>query len=77
MLFGIAAPDHYRQPGSNIEYWVAKVERNVRRDDEVDAILRDAGWTVVRIWEHENPVTAADRVERLLRAAKSPGYRIA
>jgi DNA mismatch endonuclease (patch repair protein) len=30
-------PVHYRQPSSNVEYWVEKVNRNVRRDTEVDA----------------------------------------
>jgi DNA mismatch endonuclease (patch repair protein) len=60
-------PDHYRQPGSNVEYWVAKVNHNVSRDHEVDALLRDAGWTVVRIWEHEDPAAAADRIEMSVR----------
>ncbi len=32
-------PAHYRQPSTNVQYWFAKVERNVRRDNEVDAML--------------------------------------
>jgi DNA mismatch endonuclease (patch repair protein) len=61
--FWHGCPDHYRQPSTNITYWIAKVERNVRRDVEVDEILRAAGWTVVRVWEHENPVEVSDRIE--------------
>lgn len=59
--------DHYRRPGSNTDYWDAKVQRNVERDREVDRLLAAAGWTVVRAWEHEDPDEVADRVERLVR----------
>jgi DNA mismatch endonuclease (patch repair protein) len=60
-------PLHYRQPSSNVEYWVGKVDRNVRRDEEVNAMLLKAGWTVVRVWEHDDPMAAADRIEHHLR----------
>lgn len=35
------------------EWWVAKIERNVQRDQEVNARLTADGWTVVRVWESE------------------------
>lgn len=60
-------PVHYRQPSTNQEYWVAKVDRNVRRDSEVDAMLQEAGWAVIRVWEHDDPDAAADRIEHYLR----------
>lgn len=63
-------PEHYRRPSSNRGYWDAKVERNVARDREVDALLAEAGWTVVRAWEHENPAEVADRVEAAVRATQ-------
>ncbi len=65
--FWHGCPEHYRRPGSNVGYWDAKVERNMARDREVEALLADAGWTVVRAWEHEDPAVVADRVERLVR----------
>lgn len=68
--FWHGCPIHYRQPSSNVEYWVAKVDRNVRRDRKVDSILRDEGWTVIRIWEHEDPAAAADRIEQQVRSAQ-------
>jgi len=44
---------HGSMPKSNAEYWLAKVARNKRRDREVGRLLRDKGWEVLRIWEHE------------------------
>ncbi|TYL50060.1 very short patch repair endonuclease [Nocardioides sp. BGMRC 2183] len=64
-------PEHYKEPKSNTKYWLPKVDRNVARDAKVDALLDDAGWTVVRVWEHEDPVAVADRVERLVRERRS------
>jgi DNA mismatch endonuclease (patch repair protein) len=46
-------PLHYRPPKSNIEYWSAKVERNIKRDFEVDELLKNDGYIILRIWEHE------------------------
>lgn len=60
-------PEHYAQPKSNTDYWLPKIERNVARDEKVDRLLAEAGWTVVRAWEHEDPVKVADQVERLVR----------
>ena len=34
-------------------FWQAKIERNRRRDQKNFAKLRRAGWTVVRVWEHD------------------------
>lgn len=57
-------PEHGRVPKSNRDYWSAKINRNVARDRRNDLALRSAGWDVVRVWEHEDPQDAADRVER-------------
>lgn len=34
----------------NQEYWLAKIERNIRRDREVNRKLRKEGWIVLRFW---------------------------
>ena len=60
-------PEHATFPKVNAVWWQEKLEANVRRDRETDEMLRDAGWIVVRIWEHEDPVEAADRIESLVR----------
>jgi DNA mismatch endonuclease, patch repair protein len=51
--FWHGCPDHGTKPASNTDYWTAKLERNIQRDRRNNALLEEAGWTVVRIWEHE------------------------
>lgn len=38
---------------SNREYWIPKIERNMARDQEVNAALEREGWTVIRFWERQ------------------------
>ena len=56
-------PEHGTTPRTNSEYWKAKLDRNVARDRMNDGALQNAGWTVVRVWEHEGVQLAADRIE--------------
>lgn len=65
--FWHACPEHGTSPKKNAEWWRAKLERNRERDADTDVRLRDAGWVVVRVWEHESVNDAADRVERFVR----------
>lgn len=64
--FWHGCPEHGRKPKRNAHYWAPKIERNIERDREQELRLRDAGWDVIRIWAHEDPRHAADRVERAL-----------
>ncbi|MQY17755.1 very short patch repair endonuclease [Nocardia macrotermitis] len=59
-------PEHATSPKNNAEWWAEKLAGNVARDRDTDARLTAAGWTVIRIWEHEDPVRAADRVQAAL-----------
>lgn len=68
-------PIHATHPVANADYWQAKFDRNVERDRADDAALSDAGWTVLRIWEHEDPADAAERIEGAIRARRAPGLR--
>jgi DNA mismatch endonuclease (patch repair protein) len=65
--FWHSCPEHGTRPKANAEWWKQKLNRNQERDLETDHFLRERGWTVVRIWEHEDPVEAANRVERVVR----------
>lgn len=38
------------QNGTNADYWVPKITRNMERDREVDRQLRALGWIPVRFW---------------------------
>ncbi|MGP5079268.1 very short patch repair endonuclease [Brachybacterium alimentarium] len=56
-------PEHGTRPVSRAEWWADKLAKNVERDRGTDAWLASIGWVVIRIWEHEDPIEAASRVE--------------
>lgn len=66
--FWHGCPAHYRPARRNSDFWAAKVEGTKRRDSETDELLSAAGWHIVRVWEHENPVDAAYRIADLVRS---------
>ena len=51
--FWHGCPRHLRMPASNLDYWTQKIHRNKARDRAAGRLLREAGWTVVRVWEHD------------------------
>ena len=55
-------PEHGTEPKANSAWWKIKLDKNVDRDRETDQVLTAAGWTVIRVWEHEDPIEAARRV---------------
>lgn len=55
-------PEHYVPPKTNEHYWSDKVRRNMTRDRDTDQQLTDAGWLVLRFWEHETSDSCADRI---------------
>src|SRR5262245_7745339 len=57
--FWHACPEHATEPQNNGEWWRLKLARNVERDRDTDQRLSDAGWLVLRFWEHDDPVRAA------------------
>lgn len=69
--FWHSCPVHATHPKNNADWWAQKLAANVARDRDTDERLTAAGWTVVRVWEHEDPTAAADRVQAALEAAES------
>jgi len=67
--FWHGCPEHGTWPKKNAKWWRDKIETNIMRDRETDRLLDEAGWTVVRVWEHERPEVAARRIARLVRRA--------
>jgi DNA mismatch endonuclease (patch repair protein) len=65
--FWHGCPSHGGRPKRNSSYWDAKLARNQERDGEQSERLAAAGWTVIRIWEHEDTAAVADRIIRVLR----------
>lgn len=64
--FWHGCPDHCVIPKNNRDWWLWKFEVNRARDLDTDHRLDELGWTSLRVWEHEEPVRAADRVEQAL-----------
>ena len=39
--------------GTNRDYWIPKIERNIERDKQITQQLTDLGWFVLRFWDKE------------------------
>ncbi len=58
---------------SNQEFWLAKIERNIARDREVNEFLLEAGWVVLRFWGKEieqDLVTCIRKIEEKVHEAE-------
>ena len=44
---------HKHDIKSNIEYWIDKIETNIKRDQRVNKQLKEDGWNVIRFWGSE------------------------
>lgn len=45
--------DSFKMPVTNRDYWLPKLTKNQKRDEEHIAALRSAGWKVIVVWECE------------------------
>ena len=64
-------PEHATQPKANKQWWTNKLQDNVERDRRHDSALRKAGWSVLRVWEHEDPHEAAAKISLLIRGSRT------
>lgn len=53
-----------REPATNRDYWLPKIQRTRVRDAENDARLRAGGWDVLTIWECQ--IKAAEKLTATL-----------
>lgn len=60
--FWHSCPLHATRPRANGTWWANKLDSNVARDRDTDSALEDAGWRVLRIWEHERPADVLGRI---------------
>lgn len=52
---------------SNRDYWIPKIESNMKKDKLVNKTLRDEGWKVLRFWGKEiekNLEKCMDKIEK-------------
>ena len=73
--FWHGCPAHGSAPSSNAAWWRTKLAANAARDADTDALLRAAGWRVIRVWEHVSASAAADLVETALEDTGRAGHR--
>jgi DNA mismatch endonuclease, patch repair protein len=71
--FWHGCPEHATYPSANGAWWAAKLAANRQRDRTTTEHLEGAGWTVIRVWEHEAADRAATRIEDLVRTKLSAG----
>jgi len=38
---------------SRRNFWIPKIERNIKRDQEVNEVLQSQGWTIIRFWGND------------------------
>lgn len=70
----------HRHPGcgkattskTRVEFWAEKFDRNVARDARNEALLKDAGWTVVTVWECQTRDETS--LDALLKASLNASY---
>jgi DNA mismatch endonuclease, patch repair protein len=65
--FWHGCPEHHRPAKVNEPFWTTKIADNQERDRNTDRQLTQAGWTTIRVWEHEDPVEAALRIASYVR----------
>jgi DNA mismatch endonuclease (patch repair protein) len=68
--FWHGCPEHYRIPQTNTKYWDDKITGNCLRDAQTNSVLRQAGWRVVRVWEHDEVGEAAAAVAQVVAEAR-------
>lgn len=66
-------PEHFVTPKTRTDFWMTKILGNEARDAETNERIRQAGGTVIRIWEHDDPTEAAARIARAYRELSQEG----
>lgn len=64
-------PEHFAVPQTNAAYWSSKISGNVERDLRNDTVLTDAGWLVLRFWEHDELAKVVEIVAAAVRARRT------
>ena len=64
-------PKCYIAPKTNKKYWIPKIENNVKRDQKNNKILKQNGFKILTIWEHETKRDFKKILNKLLEYGKS------
>ena len=58
--------DTTTKPKTNADFWEKKIRRNMERDKEVNAALKEQGWTVMRFWDEDITKHTGECVQAIL-----------
>ncbi len=70
--FWHGCPTHGVTPKAHAEFWTQKLARNKQRDAETSRVLTEAGWAVLRFWEHEDTAAVVAAIESAVRQRDVP-----
>ena len=60
--------------GHNAQYWMAKIEHNVARDESINQVLAASGWRVLRFWESDIQRDVHRIADAIVAAVANPLY---
>ncbi|MBU8756774.1 very short patch repair endonuclease [Priestia megaterium] len=63
-------------PKTNVEYWKKKLNKNIRRDLEVNQYYKEKGWNVLRIWEHNIKKDFQNTIEQIIQFIRDASGKI-
>ena len=69
-------PDAAADIKSNREFWISKIERNIRRDKVVNEQLTEMGWRALRFWDDEITTRPDACVDIVLRAVSAKSLEV-
>ncbi len=64
--FWHGCPERHAPPRTNATYWATKIQGNRSRDEDTTERLRKEGWTVLRFWSHEEPLSVATQIAKVV-----------
>ncbi|MET9613384.1 very short patch repair endonuclease [Kitasatospora indigofera] len=70
--FWHGCPEHATRPKANSSWWATKLDRNIARDTETSRHLEEAGWLVLRFWEHQSPESVAVEIASAVSHTRPP-----
>jgi len=74
--FWHGCPDHYQMPEVNRTFWEEKMLKTKARDKEVNRMLKQNGWKVLRFWEHEIKINLSGCVDRVSQVFQEPNPKL-
>jgi len=64
---------YYVVPKTRTEWWLNKISGNIANDNNAEAVLKDAGWNIITLWECElKKSTIENTYEKLLKSFQNP-----